>query len=188
MAAEIGDKLYAVWIKWYEIGVGLKLSATTLDNLAGNTPEDKMLVSDYLLGVLELRNSHCCSSSPTLLPFSHFCSSTSPSHAPFHLPTLPSSYLSSSFLHSVFYVNPLQGVITSWIREGITEDPPPCWQRLLEVVDAPYGGQNPALASELAKQHSTKKGELGGDEFHASLVIYNEPTNHTLCWHYTLPN
>ena len=44
MAKEIRDELGDVWAKWYEIGVGLKLSTATLDTLEEGSPEDKMLV------------------------------------------------------------------------------------------------------------------------------------------------
>ena len=41
---QIRDELSDVWAKWYEIGVGLKLSTATLDTLEEGGPEDKMLV------------------------------------------------------------------------------------------------------------------------------------------------
>ena len=44
MAEQIRDELGDVWAKWYEIGVGLKLSTATLDTLEEGSPEDKMLV------------------------------------------------------------------------------------------------------------------------------------------------
>lgn len=48
MANDIRDDLgQAVWLRWYEIGVGLKLSTATLDALerAHTDDEQKMLVS-----------------------------------------------------------------------------------------------------------------------------------------------
>ena len=44
MAEQIRDELSDVWAKWYEIGVGLKLSTATLDTLEEGSPENKMLV------------------------------------------------------------------------------------------------------------------------------------------------
>ena len=54
------------------------------------------------------------------------------------------------------FLTKLQGMIKTWIKDG--SPPFPCWSQLVEVVAASYGGQNPALAAELAKEHST--GEL----------------------------
>lgn len=48
----------------------------------------------------------------------------------------------------------LQGMITKWIKDGYSKDPPyPNWRQLLAVVAASYGGGNPALAKELAEEH-----------------------------------
>ena len=47
-------------------------------------------------------------------------------------------------------------MITTWIREDFDGA---CWRRLLEVVAASYGGQNPALAKALAKEHTISEGE-----------------------------
>ena len=46
-------------------------------------------------------------------------------------------------------------MITTWIREDLDGA---CWKRLLEVVAASYGGQNPALADTLAKEHTVLQG------------------------------
>ena len=51
------------------------------------------------------------------------------------------------------FLTKLQGMIKTWIKDG--SPPFPCWSQLVEAVAASYGGQNPALAAELAKEHST---------------------------------
>ena len=51
------------------------------------------------------------------------------------------------------FLTKLQGMIKTWIKDG--SPPFPCWSQLVEVVAASYGGQNHALAAELAKEHST---------------------------------
>ena len=47
-------------------------------------------------------------------------------------------------------------MIRVWIRYDLNGA---CWRRLLEVVAASYGGQDPALAQNLAKEHSISEGE-----------------------------
>ena len=44
-------------------------------------------------------------------------------------------------------------MIETWISEGI-EDPRPSWRLLVEAVAASHGGQDRALAEQLAKQHT----------------------------------
>lgn len=50
-------------------------------------------------------------------------------------------------------------MIKRWIIEGRALGPsPPCWSTLVEVVGAPYGGQNSALADMLASDHPDEAG------------------------------
>lgn len=47
-------------------------------------------------------------------------------------------------------------MIKTWITEGPSNGPPlPNWSQLVEAVAASYGGQDQALAAELAKEHPT---------------------------------
>ena len=47
-------------------------------------------------------------------------------------------------------------MIKTWIIEGPSNGSSlPSWSQLVEVVAASFGGQDPALASELANEHST---------------------------------
>ncbi|CAI8001670.1 Caspase-3 [Geodia barretti] len=84
---QVALALEDVWPLWYEIGAGLEIPTSTLDQIQG-APEDQTI-----------------------------------------------------------------GMIKTWIKDG--SPPFPCWSQLVEAVAASYGGQNPALAAELAKEHST---------------------------------
>lgn len=61
---------------------------------------------------------------------------------------------STSYGHDLLMHLILQGMITKWIKDGYSKDPPyPNWRQLLAVVAASYGGGNPALAKDLAEEH-----------------------------------
>ena len=99
-----------VWPLWYEIGAGLKIPTSTLDQIQG-APEDQTIVRTF------------------------------------------SVYVLSYYVLVCVFLTKLQGMIKTWIKDG--SPPFPCWSQLVEVVAASYGGQNHALAAELAKEHST---------------------------------
>ena len=48
-------------------------------------------------------------------------------------------------------------VILRWLRQkyNVERFGPPTWKRLVEAVESPIGGNNPALALEIVSKHPT---------------------------------
>ena len=73
----------------------------------------------------------------------------------------------------------LSDVIANWLKRNYNVDRfgPPTWRKLVEIVADPAGGNNKALADEIARKHLTEKedGSTCFDNLALYLATHSDP-------------